>query len=141
MYQIDFYNPDVAINKPFIYAVIVSRYQGQWLLCRHKARDTWEVPGGHCEPGETPLESARRELYEESGALEYHLRPVRVYSVSKNGGEKSYGLLCFAEISRLGPLPEGSEIAETAFFDELPANLTYPEIQPVLVAEVSRQLL
>jgi 8-oxo-dGTP pyrophosphatase MutT (NUDIX family) len=27
----------------------------------------WEVPGGHCEPGESPAETAARELAEETG--------------------------------------------------------------------------
>lgn len=42
------------------------------LLChRTPARsaypDVWDVPGGHVEPGETPLEALHRELAEELG--------------------------------------------------------------------------
>ena len=46
--------------------VVLSRYRGKILLSRHKDRDTWETQGGHIEPGETPLEAARRELRQES---------------------------------------------------------------------------
>lgn len=29
------------------FAVIVTRYQDKWLLCKHRQRDTYEIPGGH----------------------------------------------------------------------------------------------
>jgi len=37
------------------------------LVIRHRRLDTWLPVGGELEPGETPLEAARRELAEESG--------------------------------------------------------------------------
>ena len=41
-------------------------------------------------------------------------------------------MLYYAEIDELGELP-ASEIEEVRLFAELPANLTYPLIQPMLV--------
>ncbi len=38
-----------------------------------RAYDKWDFPKGGAEPGETPLESARRELAEETGILEFTL--------------------------------------------------------------------
>jgi 8-oxo-dGTP diphosphatase len=52
-------------------AAIVSRYNNKWVLCREKTRNTFEIPGGHREPHESILETAKRELYEETGATEY----------------------------------------------------------------------
>lgn len=53
----------------------------RFLLVRHKKRG-WELPGGHVEPGESPLEGARREWVEETGlpldrlqAVARHVRP------------------------------------------------------------------
>lgn len=123
------------------YAVILSRAQDRFVFCRHRDRDTWEIPGGHREPGETILDTARRELYEETGALEYHIRPVCVYSVTSSDrlpeGE-SFGMLYFARIERF-EAELHSEIEETALMEELPEKWTYPDIQPCLIAEAKRR--
>ena len=113
------------------FAVIAARYQNQWVLCRHKARSTWEIPGGHREPDEPIDAAARRELWEETGAVDASIEPVCIYNVRKDG-TPSYGMLYFAEIFTLDSLPEGSEIGEIRLFETLPENLTYPAIQPHL---------
>jgi 8-oxo-dGTP diphosphatase len=46
---------------------IFCRHEGAILLIRHKRLGTWLPVGGEIEPGETPLEAARRELFEETG--------------------------------------------------------------------------
>lgn len=65
--------------KNYKYVVILSQYNGKLLLSRHKARKTWETQGGHIENGETPLDAAKRELYEESGAIQYSITPFCDY--------------------------------------------------------------
>jgi 8-oxo-dGTP diphosphatase len=46
---------------------IFCRHEGAVLLIRHKRLGAWLPVGGELEPGETPLEAARRELFEETG--------------------------------------------------------------------------
>ena len=46
-------------------------------------------------------------------------------------GERIASVALLAEIEELGPMPE-TESAEVQLFDELPGNLTYPDITPVL---------
>ena len=116
--------------KEYKYVVILSEYQGKILLSQHKNRTTWETQGGHIEPGETPMEAARRELYEESGALEYEIAPLCDYWAG-DPEDWANGMVFRAVISKLGPLPE-SEMARVQTFDSLPENVTYPAITPVL---------
>lgn len=116
------------------FSVIMARYEGKWLFCRHKDRATWEIPGGHIEEGESPLEAAKRELNEETGAEDFDIMPVAVYNTEYQD-KKSYGRLFLAEVSRLGDLPN-MEIAEVQSFDALPDAMTYPTIQPHLFERV-----
>ena len=118
------------------YVVVFTRRNGQWLFSRHKQRQTWETQGGHIEPGETPLQAARRELYEESGAKEFTIVPVCDYWAGSDA-ESSVGAVFLAEITELGPLPD-SEMAEVRAFDTLPENVTYPAITPMLFEELRR---
>ena len=120
------------------FSVIALRENGSWLLVRHSARKTWELPGGHREPGETPLEAACRELYEETGAWRFRLCACGGYSVTQ-GGQTSWGALFLAEAITRGPLPE-SEIAQVRAFAALPGALTYPTIQPALHACAEKHL-
>lgn len=120
------------------YAVIIARHKGKLLWCRHRDRDTWEMPGGHIEAGETALEAAARELQEETGAIDFTLTPVCWYRLHFNdGGMGSFSLLCVAVVHFLGELH--AEIAEVRAFDEMPSDLTYPKIQPFLLAEARRR--
>lgn len=125
------------------FAVIISRAEGKWVFCKHKERDTFEIPGGHREPGETIEAAARRELQEETGALEFSLSPVCVYSVTgKNRvnatGEETWGMLYAAEITAFAAELH-SEMEKVVLSDKLPDAWTYPLIQPLLISEYERR--
>ncbi len=120
------------------YTVICSSFDGKWILSRHKKRNTWETQGGHIEDGETPLESARRELFEESGIRDADIYPVCDYW-GFNSQACSNGMVFLAVVHSLGELPE-SEIKEIKIFDTLPAELTYPQTSPKLYAEAEKLL-
>lgn len=126
------------------FAVIVAKSNGKWVFCKHKQRNTYEVPGGHREKEELILQTARRELREETGAIDFDLRPICVYSVTgKNSvnelGNETFGMLYFANTQTFHPELH-SEIERIELLDELPSTWTYPLIQPLLIAEVQRRI-
>ena len=135
MTRVRFYNISFIPGKELIYSVIAARFQGKWIFVRHNEHSTWEIAGGHIEPGESPGDAAERELIEETGAKEFKIECVSGYSVEKEGST-GYGRLYFAEVTSLGEIPDKSEIAEICLFESLPENLTYPDIQPHLFARV-----
>lgn len=122
---------DEVEDKLIKFAVISAKYDGKWVFVRDKERTTLEITGGHREDGETVLESAHRELYEETGAVDYTLEEVCVYKVTIDG-VASYGTLFFADVKEFGDIPAQFETAERIYLDTLPKNLTYPQIQPYL---------
>lgn len=64
-------------DKEIKFAVIISRTNdGEGVLCKHKEKNTFEFPGGHREKSETILEAAKRELFEEIGAIQYDIEKI-----------------------------------------------------------------
>ena len=139
MTSVRFY--DQVEDQKLRFAVIVTRTDGHWVFCRHRERSTLEVPGGHREPGEEILAAAKRELYEETGAVDFSMEPVCVYSVTAPwnfDGQETFGILYYADVKSF----EGElhcEIGQIVIQDELPEAWTYPEIQPLLIREVQKR--
>ena len=138
MLEVKFY--DSVDDSLLKFAVIVSQSNGKWVFCKHKERDTYEVPGGHREADEDILDTAKRELQEETGAVKFSIEPVCVYSVTgknrvNDTGEETFGLLCYADIEEFSGTLD-SEMEQVVLLEELPDNWTYPQIQPKLIAKV-----
>lgn len=141
MIEVKFYdNVDDRLLK---FAVIISKANGQWVFCKHKDRNTYEVPGGHREKGELILDTAKRELKEETGAVDFTMKPICVYSVKRktrvneNVNDETFGMLYYADIYSFEEIH--SEIEKIIFMDDLVKDWTYPFIQPKLIEEAKRR--
>lgn len=143
MVDVKFYN-SIDINK-LSFAVIIARMGGKWVLCKHKERTTYELPGGHREKGETIYETARRELREETGALNFSLDRVCDYSLrgithfGEKINEEIFGTLYCAQIETRNDVLH-SKIESVIHVDKLPDNLTYPVITAKLVERASKKI-
>lgn len=144
MVEVRFCEQEEIEGRLLAFAVILARTEGKWVFCKHRERDTYEVPGGHREKGESILETARRELREETGAIDFRLKPVCAYSVkgktavNKGDEDESFGMLFVADIFSFEKELH-SEIEKIVLSENLPSNWTYPDIQPKLLAEATRR--
>lgn len=138
MIEVKFY--EEVKDEKLKYAVILTRYNGKWVFCRHKDRKTLEIPGGHREKGERIIDTAKRELYEETGAINYTIEPISVYSViNKDENEETFGFLYLAEVKEFEK-ELYNEIEEIVLLDDFPDNCTYPDIQPKLFEKIKNNI-
>jgi 8-oxo-dGTP pyrophosphatase MutT (NUDIX family) len=129
----------VVVRREFSAGVVlVRRMRGRWWLAavrpRGKREGTWALPKGLVDPGESPVETALREGYEETGVagrIEAKLGDVRyVYTWD---GERVFKIVSFflahAGTGRIGALPPGMdvEVAEARWLPltDAPTLLAY----------------
>ena len=156
--------PDGTVFEPYYsysrrdYVVIAASDEEGRYLCVRQFRQgigevTTEFPAGGIERkdsreygsdrdselSEDALAAAKRELYEETGALDYRIEPVCVYSAASDpDGEETFGMLYYAEVEAFEKELH-SEIEKIVIMEECPERWTYPEIQPKLLAEAKRR--
>ena len=117
MVEVKFY--DEVDDNLLKFAVIIAKTNNRWVFCKHRERDT----------------------YEETGALEYSIKPVCVYSVTAPDnfdGKESFGMLYVADILSFENELH-SEIEKILITEQLVENWTYPLIQPKLIEEARRR--
>jgi len=101
---------------------------GRVLLVHHGyGRRNWELPGGGSEPGESPDETARRELHEETGldATIERLTGVYYETEHERGPFLHFVFRCRAPGDAV-PTPNPPEIAEVGYWpiDDLPRPMS-----------------
>jgi len=95
--------------------------QGRVMLVKHTYLAGWWLPGGGVDRGETTMDAAARELFEETGLAA--TTPGRLVSVHSNERffKGDHVLVYRFDAFEAGALTHHGEIAETGWFD--PRNL------------------
>lgn len=124
-------------NRPLIgVGILLFSFEGKLLLCKRRGAHgagSWGPPGGHLEFGDTPQQTACKELYEEAGVL---LTVDEIYFVGFTNDffkaeQKQYVSLFFKACQAwAGPVinKEPDKISQIEWFDihELPQELFLP---------------
>ena len=107
-----------------VFAIIFDDRQRVLCVRMNYASKNWTTPGGKVEPGESPIEAVKREVFEETG---YRVEPKQLIGVYA----KLYNddlVLCFEAEALSRELWEPNhEISEMRYFarDELPKEMTH----------------
>ncbi|MGH2934826.1 MAG: NUDIX hydrolase [Gaiellaceae bacterium] len=113
-----------------------------------KREGTWVLPKGNIDPGETPAETAVREVWEETGVhgrLEEKLGDVK-YTYSRSGGVRVFKVVSFyllrAGRGRIGAIEAAMrvEVADARWLplDEAPRLLAYGGERQMAIAARDR---
>ncbi len=132
----------IIYSNPAPVTATIVEHDGRLLLVRRKydpGKGLWCLPTGFIETGETPGESAVREVREESG-LEVEL--TGIYDSWSTDEDPRTPVVCFAFTARVtgGELRAGDDADEAAFvsLDEPPRNLAF-ETHRRVIARYSRR--
>jgi 8-oxo-dGTP pyrophosphatase MutT (NUDIX family) len=115
-------------------AIIINELK-EILLVHRSDNDTWGLPGGWLELGETVEETARREIFEETGLTLGNVKFLGVYSGKEmyhmypNGKEVFFVTSVFVSEDYSGKaIEDGTETKEISFFkvDSLPPVINPP---------------
>ncbi len=120
------------------FSVILAKQNNKTIYVRHQDRTSYELPGGRRELGESIGQCASRELFEETGAIVFQLKPLFIYGVD-NEGIETFGQVFYAEVASMtGSLEH--EIEKVVLLDSLPELLTYPEIYAVIIPKAVKMI-
>lgn len=121
--------------------VLFSDDAGRVMLVEPTYKETWEIPGGYIETGETPAQAAAREVREELG-LDIVVGPLLVadWAPHPNEGDKLLFVFDGRTLSTTqlnGIQLQADELASYAFFDvEGAARVLVPRLARRVVAAV-----
>lgn len=135
LYNIKGVNGDIEINlgKEALDSLddahsclVIPCYNDSYVMTYHPKRKGWEFPAGTREGDESIIECAKRETFEEIGAILKDVQPVGYYIVNgKNINLKT--AIFISKVEKFEPKPRWSETDLVKLFDQLPENISYKD--------------
>lgn len=107
-----------------VHCIIFDKTRRSILLVKRRDIPVWVFAGGGIDPGETPEEAARREVFEESGYVVEVVRKIAEYLPVNKLTKPTH----FFECRILSGSPQtGAETRDVSFFDldRLPKRLPH----------------
>lgn len=130
------------------------------LLCKARSCGAYVIPKGHAEEGETEIESAIRELREETGYAPSmfwtasgwsesrdeaaQIEPIKYLSFKRDTKIDKTVKLYIAQVRQEGPILDTNEIERVDWFpiQSLPTEeLKYPEISEYILSNILHRVL
>lgn len=122
------------MSMPRLASSAIVERAGRYLLVRRgnpPAADLYAFPGGRAEPGETPAETALRELFEETGLVGHNPRLFETVELQPEAGvASSHFLLSVFQVETDGTtlaLAQSDALEADWFLPEEILNLPIPE--------------
>jgi 8-oxo-dGTP pyrophosphatase MutT (NUDIX family) len=144
---------DALPPRELVTAAFALAFDGDRFLMTRLTHRGWDIPGGHLEPGETPLEAALRETYEETCATLGELmllgyQKILIRAPRPDGYPYphpiAYQVFYWGRVARLDPFRETSEVMARGLFSpdearEVAWVQRYPELYDAALAVARRR--
>lgn len=130
------------------------------LLCKGRNCGAYVIPKGHAEEGETEIESAVRELLEETGHAPYlfwtvsgwsesledasQIEPIEYLTFKRDTKIDKTIKFYIAQVREVGPILDTHEVERVDWFPihSIPIEeLKYPEISEYILSNIAHRLL
>ncbi len=138
-FQEKYYKTTVeAIYQKSCGIVLFRRYSGelQFLVLRQSVSQSWSFPKGHMEMGETEMETAKREAFEETGITKFDFIDFRIETSYVLGNFVHKKLVLFAaQTDEIPHIMNNEEISEYRFASPKEAKkLLHPDCREIIEA-------
>lgn len=138
--------------RELVTAAFALAFEGDRFLMTRLTHRGWDIPGGHLEPGEMPLEAALRETYEETCATLGEVKLLGYQRILIRAPRPdgypyphpvAYQVFYWGRVAKLDPFQETDEVMARGLFSPAEARQIgwvqqYPELYDAAL-EIARQ--
>lgn len=89
-----------------------------FLIAHSQSKRGWDIPGGHCNPGETPIEAFIREAFEETNA---HIAPHKCHEIARLDCGNGTGISVFDASCEEGEYSGNNQVESDGGIDDVAA--------------------